>query len=303
MATHSNILAQNIPWTEKLGRLQSTRLQRVEHNWVTEHPHSTYSYYKFLAIFPLLYIHPWAYLTPNSLDRLWVWLLSCFSLVWLFATLWTVASQAPLSMGRSKQEYWNRLPYPSPVDLPHPGIEPVSPGSPALQADSFTHWATWKALGYTKLCILNDVAVIFGVVNVNNNSSSNNDNYSVSLTLSYTNRRSFSCRFLRPLTTLLFYLYVYFSFFFSWFILFILFLFLFFIFSFALFVYCDVFSFLGSYLRFCEITCDILQGSVGLLAEGLSVSPVSLIIGHSLYSAFMNSTFPESKSQIQAVGN
>ena len=74
-------------------------------------------------------------------------------------------------------------------------------------------------------------------------------------------------------------------------------------FSFALFVYCDVFSFLGSYLRFCEMSCDILQGSVGLLAEGLSVSPVSLIIGHSLYSAFMNSTFPESKSQIQAVDN
>ena len=154
----------------------------------------------------------------------------------------------------------------------------------------------------TKLCILNDVASIFGVVNVNNNNSSNNDSYSVSLTLSYTNRRSFSCRFLRPLTTVLFYLYVYFSFF-SWFLLFILFLFLFFIFSFALFVYWDVFSFLGSYFRVCEIGCDILQGSVGLLAEGLSVSPVSLIIGHSLYSAFVNSTFPESKSQIQAVGN
>ena len=205
-------------------------------------------------------------------------------------------------MGLSKQEYWNRLAYPSPADLPHQGIEPVSPWSPALQADSFTHWSTWKALGYTKLCIVNDVAFIFGIVNVNNNNSSNNDNYSVSLTLSYTNRRSFSCRFLRPLTTVCFYLDVYFSFF-SWFILFILLHFLFFIFSFALFVYCDVFSFLGSYLRFCEINWDILQGSVGLLAEGPSVSPVSLMIGNSLYSAFMNSTFPESKNQIQAVGN
>ena len=145
-----------------------------------------------------------------------MWLLSCFSLVWLFATLWTVARQAPLSMGLSKQEYWNRLAYPSPADLPHQGIEPVSPWSPALQADSFTHWSTWKALGYTKLCIVNDVAFIFGIVNVNNNNSSNNDNYSVSLTLSYTNRRSFSCRFLRPLTTVCFYLDVYFSFF-SWF--------------------------------------------------------------------------------------
>ena len=55
------------------------------------------------------------------------------SLVWLFATPWTVACQTPLSMGFSRQEYWNGLPLPSPGDLPDPGIEP---GSPALQADS-----------------------------------------------------------------------------------------------------------------------------------------------------------------------
>ena len=48
------------------------------------------------------------------------------------ATPWTVAHQAPLSMGFSRQEYWNGLPFPSPGDLPDPGIEP---GSPALQAD------------------------------------------------------------------------------------------------------------------------------------------------------------------------
>ena len=47
---------------------------------------------------------------------------------------WTVARQAPLSMGFSRQEYWNGLPFPSPEDLPNPGIEPGSP--PALQADS-----------------------------------------------------------------------------------------------------------------------------------------------------------------------
>ena len=50
------------------------------------------------------------------------------------ATPWTVARQAPLSMGFSRQEYWNGLPFPSPEDLPNPGIEPGSP--PALQADS-----------------------------------------------------------------------------------------------------------------------------------------------------------------------
>ena len=49
------------------------------------------------------------------------------SLVPLFATAWTVAYQAPLSMGFSRQEYWNRLPFPSPGDLPNPGIKPRSP--------------------------------------------------------------------------------------------------------------------------------------------------------------------------------
>ena len=53
----------------------------------------------------------------------------CLSL----ATPWTVDHQAPLPMGFSRQAYWSGLPFPSPGDLPNPGIEP---GSPALQADS-----------------------------------------------------------------------------------------------------------------------------------------------------------------------
>jgi len=48
-------------------------------------------------------------------------------------TLWTIAHQAPLSMGFLRQEYWSGLPFPSPGDLPDPGIELTSP---ALQADS-----------------------------------------------------------------------------------------------------------------------------------------------------------------------
>ena len=47
----------------------------------------------------------------------------------------TVARQAPLSMGFSRQEYWSGLPFPTPGDLPNPGIEP---GSPVLQADSLS---------------------------------------------------------------------------------------------------------------------------------------------------------------------
>ena len=57
------------------------------------------------------------------------------SLVRLFETPWTVAHQAPPSMGFSKQEYWSGLPFPSPGDLPDPGIKP---GSPAFQADALT---------------------------------------------------------------------------------------------------------------------------------------------------------------------
>ena len=51
--------------------------------------------------------------------------------VWLFVILWTVAHQAPLTMGFSRQEYWNRLPYPPLGDLPNPGIEPKFPTSQA----------------------------------------------------------------------------------------------------------------------------------------------------------------------------
>ena len=58
--------------------------------------------------------------------------------VWPFVTTWTVACQAPLSMELSRQEYWSGLPFPTPGDLPDPGIEPVSLVSPALAAGFFT---------------------------------------------------------------------------------------------------------------------------------------------------------------------
>ena len=67
--------------------------------------------------------------------------LSHFNCVWLFVTPWTVARQAHLSMGFSRQEYRSGLVYPPPGDLPEPGIKPMSPVSPALQADSLaTEW-------------------------------------------------------------------------------------------------------------------------------------------------------------------
>ena len=65
---------------------------------------------------------PWVSEWVKSLSR-----------VWLFATPWTVAHQAPPSMEFSRQEYWSELPFPSPGDLPDPGIEPESL---TLQADT-----------------------------------------------------------------------------------------------------------------------------------------------------------------------
>ena len=68
--------------------------------------------------------------------------LSCFR---LFADPWTVARQAPLSMGYPMQEYWSGLPFPSPEDFPDPGIKPESLASPALAGGFFTTTATWEA--------------------------------------------------------------------------------------------------------------------------------------------------------------
>ena len=56
----------------------------------------------------------------------------------ILATPWTVAHQALLSMGFPRQEYWSELPFPSPGDLPDPGIKPMSLASPALAGGLFT---------------------------------------------------------------------------------------------------------------------------------------------------------------------
>jgi len=71
---------------------------------------------------------------PRSLSR-----------VRLFETLWTVARQAPLSMGFSRQEYWGGMPCPPPGELPDPGIEPMSLMSPALAGRFLTTNTTWEA--------------------------------------------------------------------------------------------------------------------------------------------------------------
>ena len=70
------------------------------------------------------------------------------SWVWLCATPWTVACQAPLSMEFSRQEYRKGLPFPTPKDLPHLGINPMSPASPSLAGRFFTTESPGKFHSY-----------------------------------------------------------------------------------------------------------------------------------------------------------
>ena len=76
------------------------------------------------------------------------------SRVRLFATPWTAAYQAPPSMEFSRQDYWSGVPFPSPGDLPDPGIKPESLMSPALAGSFFTTSATWEAPQESLLLLL-----------------------------------------------------------------------------------------------------------------------------------------------------
>ena len=69
--------------------------------------------------------------------------------VWPFATPWTIACQAPLSVGFSRQEYWSGFPFPSPWDLLDSGIEPGYPVSPVLACRFFTVWSSREVLNPT----------------------------------------------------------------------------------------------------------------------------------------------------------
>ena len=93
-------------------------------------------------------------------------MLSHFTCVWLFATLWTITCQVPLSMGfsRTLQEYCSGLPCPPPEDLSNPGIEPTSLTSPALAGEFLTTSTTWEAriLQYLLLILLIAQAYLHG---------------------------------------------------------------------------------------------------------------------------------------------
>ena len=67
-----------------------------------------------------------------------------------FVAAWTVAHKAPQSMGFPWQEYWNGLPFPTPRDLPDPGIEPASLMSPVLACKFLTTNTTWEAQDFQR---------------------------------------------------------------------------------------------------------------------------------------------------------
>ena len=86
---------------------------------------------------------------PGKSLILYLYKSCCCLVAILYPTLgtpWTVARQAPLSMGFSRREYWSGLPCPPPGDLSHPGIEPVSLTSPALAGGFFTADPVGKSL-------------------------------------------------------------------------------------------------------------------------------------------------------------
>ena len=83
---------------------------------------------------------------PPPEEPLMLLVLRCaesLSLVWLFATPWNVARQAPLFLGLPRQEYWSGVPFPTPGDLPYPGIEPVSLCLLHWKADSLPLALPW----------------------------------------------------------------------------------------------------------------------------------------------------------------
>ena len=108
------------------------RLNWTELNWKLQMLCEYYSF-KSWQLFNFAITCSWLLSNVNCLCFLWfffltrAYMVSCFSHVQLCVILWTVACQAPLSMGFTRQLHWSGLPFPSPGDLPNPGLEPWSP--------------------------------------------------------------------------------------------------------------------------------------------------------------------------------
>ena len=106
----------------------------------------------FWCVYVYIYTHIYVYLYVYVCMCVYACVLSHFSRVGLFETLWTVAHQAPLSMGFSRQEYWSGLPFPTPGDLHNPGIKSASLMSPALVGGFLSTRTIWEAHVY--VCVI-----------------------------------------------------------------------------------------------------------------------------------------------------
>ena len=159
MATHSSILAWKIPWTEEPGRLQSMGSRRVGHllsdftftlmHWRRKwQPTPVFLPGESQGRWSLVGCHLWGHTESDTTEATQqqqqqrsntqhgnhsccLLVKSCLT----FLTSWTVAHQAPLVCGFTRQEYWSGLMLPTPGDLSHPGIKPASP---ALASGFFT---------------------------------------------------------------------------------------------------------------------------------------------------------------------
>ena len=152
--TAREFLCSILDWITWLGNLVTCIFFFLNHKKIILIFYSYMSYHSYIQwkYFKLFIL--WMQLRLSILVIYWktnMWkvhynsMLSHFSCVWLFATLWTVARQAALSMGFSRQEYWSELPCPLPGDLPNPESKPVTLMSPALAGGFFTTIATWGA--------------------------------------------------------------------------------------------------------------------------------------------------------------
>ena len=153
MTTHSSVLAWRIPGMGEPVGLPSMGSHRVGHDWSDLGAAAEAICLSIRKQHRL--IAKWV-VSANlqKKEKLAMTTVSCMctrvcapsvSHVRLFAAPQTVVHQAPLPMEFSRQVYWSGFPFPTPGDLPNPGIEPTSPLSPALAGRFFTHCATWEA--------------------------------------------------------------------------------------------------------------------------------------------------------------
>ena len=158
MVPHSSTLAWRIPWTEEPGRLLSMESRRARYDWATSLSPFTFMHWRrkwqptpvFLpgesqGLGSMVGCPLWGLTESDMTHMRACCMLSHFSCVWLFASLWTEHCQAPLSMGFSGQESWSGLAFPPPGHLPDPEFKPVSVESSAMADGFFTSGATWEA--------------------------------------------------------------------------------------------------------------------------------------------------------------